>query len=137
LCCAVCCASLCLVCLRVPTYVSQQGGYICSSVESCATSVLRYYSSALCARVRLRTPTQQGGDAQGKWITVAFQGGCRERRFCGPRVEKFRNVPERSRRFRRDTKEGRAGRRLTICYRQRAVFLRSTGREARERSRTF
>ncbi|KAH0819444.1 hypothetical protein GEV33_003347 [Tenebrio molitor] len=80
--------------------------YICSSGESCATSVLRYYSTALCARVKLRTPTQQGGDAQGKWITVSFQGGCRVRRFCGPRVEKSRNVPERSGSFRRDTKEG-------------------------------
>ncbi|KAH0812569.1 hypothetical protein GEV33_010222 [Tenebrio molitor] len=70
LCCAVCCASLCLVCLRVPTYVSQQGGYICSSDESCATSVLRYYSSALCARVRLRTPTQQGGDAQESGVSA-------------------------------------------------------------------
>jgi hypothetical protein len=86
--------------------VSQQGGYIRSSVECCATSAFRCYSSVLCARVTLRTPTQQGGNAQGKWITDSFQGGCRERRFCDPRVEKFWNVPERSRSFRRDTKEG-------------------------------
>ncbi|KAH0811206.1 hypothetical protein GEV33_011585 [Tenebrio molitor] len=55
---------------RVPTYVSQQGGYIRSSVESCATSVLRYYSSVLCARVKLRTPTQQGGDAQKSGVSA-------------------------------------------------------------------
>jgi hypothetical protein len=93
--------------------VSQQGGYIRSSVECCATSAFRCYSSVLCARVTLRTPTQQGGNTQGKWITDSFQGGCRERRFCDPRVEKFWNVLEA---FDATQRKGRAGRRLTICF---------------------
>jgi hypothetical protein len=89
--------------------------------------------SALCARVTLRTPTQQGGDAQGKWITDSFQGGCRERRFCGPHVEKFWNVPERSRSFPRDTKDGSS--RLTICFSYRQPEKAATSGQSPEEKR--